>query len=83
MPAWVERYTLLDTGSKSYQGMIMQVHRFNNPVAHSALRILIEGGRRRHKSSLPLKVRVCGFVQPVLRVVTRAIFCCFSATACV
>ena len=44
MPAWVERYTLLDTGSKSYESMIMQVHEFSNPVATSATNLLVHGG---------------------------------------
>lgn len=36
MPAWLERYLLLDNGSKSYQGVILQQHTFNNPVGHCA-----------------------------------------------
>jgi hypothetical protein len=34
MPAWFERYTQLDTGSKSFNAMIMQTIYHNNPIVN-------------------------------------------------
>lgn len=46
-PAWVEYYLLLDTGSKSYQGVIVLYHIHNNPVMRVAAWILAEDARDR------------------------------------
>lgn len=35
MPAWVERYLLLDTGSKAYHATILQYATFNNPLGRT------------------------------------------------
>ena len=47
-PAWVEYYLLLDTGSKSYQGVIVLYHISNNPVMRVAAWILAEDARDRN-----------------------------------
>merc|ERR1712087_605808 len=31
-PAWMEVYLLLDSGSRSYQGLILLSHQHNNPI---------------------------------------------------
>lgn len=41
VPAWLERYLLLDTGSKAYQATILQWHMHNHPVFRTAAWILL------------------------------------------
>lgn len=50
-PAWIEYYLLLDTGSKSYQGMICMYHVHNNPVMRVACWILLEDSRDRRDAT--------------------------------
>jgi Ca2+-binding EF-hand superfamily protein len=52
IPAWVERYLLLDTGSKSYHSMILLYHTFNHPLHISACWMILEDSRRRKALSL-------------------------------
>ena len=47
LPAWVERYTLLDQGSKSFQAAIKAYHRFNNPIFRVACWLLVEDSEQR------------------------------------
>jgi hypothetical protein len=52
-PAWVEYYFLLDTGSKSFQGLILLYHWHNHPVMRVAAWIMQEDAyERRHGSTL-------------------------------
>lgn len=46
-PAWIEYYLLLDSGSKSYQGVIVLYHVHNNPVMRVACWVLQEDSRDR------------------------------------
>ena len=52
-PAWVEAYLLLDSGSKSYQGVVLLYHIHNNPCVHVFIWLLQEGGEARQKGILP------------------------------
>ena len=49
LPAWIERYTLLDTGSKSFQAVLKVNHRFNNPIFRVACWVLMEDSARRRE----------------------------------
>ena len=55
IPAWVERYLLLDTGSKTYHSMVLLYHTFNHPLHISACWIMLEDSRRRKKISDELR----------------------------
>jgi len=46
-PQWVEYYLLLDTGSKSFQGMVKLYHWHNHPVLRVAAWIMQEDAARR------------------------------------
>ena len=46
-PAWVEMYLLLDSGSKSYQGVILLYHTMNNPVMRVAAWMIQEDAAAR------------------------------------
>ena len=46
-PAWLEVYLLLDSGSKSYQGVILLHHTMNNPVMRVAAWIMQEDAAAR------------------------------------
>jgi len=48
-PAWVEFYLLLDSGSKSYQGILVQQHHMNNPVVRVAAWIMEQDAWRRQR----------------------------------
>lgn len=63
-PAWFEYYLLLDTGSKSYQGVILTYHLHNNPVMRVACWILQEDSRDRRD---PVKRAELGMVTPKKR----------------
>ena len=60
MPNWMETYLLLDTGSKSYQGLIVLMHRTCHPVMRVAIYIMEEDSVRRRQ-------RVDGLVTPEKR----------------
>ena len=47
LPAWVERYALLDTGSKSFQATLKVNHLFNNPIFRVACWLLVEDSAHR------------------------------------
>ena len=47
LPAWIERYLLLDTGSKSFQAALKAYHHFNNPIFRVACWMLTEDSKRR------------------------------------
>ena len=47
LPAWIERYVLLDTGSKSFQAVLKANHDFNNPIFRVACWLLTEDSARR------------------------------------
>jgi len=49
-PPWVELYLQLDTGSKSYQGVIMLTHVTSNPVMNVAIWLMIADASRRRLS---------------------------------
>ena len=52
LPAWIERYFLLDTGSKSFQAAVKAYHHFNNPIFRVACWILAEDPKRRRQAVL-------------------------------
>ena len=68
LPAWVERYLLLDTGSKSFQAVIKANHHFNNPVFRVACWLLVEDSAYRRtmvgdsRSAFVSAVQLCGQV---------------------
>jgi len=47
LPAWIERYLLLDSGSRSFQAAVKAYHHFNNPIFRVACWILTEDSKRR------------------------------------
>ena len=49
LPAWIERYFLLDSGSKSFQAAVKAYHHFNNPIFRVACWILTEDPKRRRQ----------------------------------
>ena len=49
LPAWVERYTLLDSGSRSFHAAVKAYHHFNNPVFRVACWLLAEDSQRRRQ----------------------------------
>ena len=51
LPAWIERYLLLDTGSRSFQGAVKAYHHFNNPIFRVACWMLTEDSKRRRKAA--------------------------------
>ena len=52
LPAWIERYLLLDSGSRSFQAAVKAYHHFNNPIFRVACWILTEDSKRRRKAAL-------------------------------
>ena len=55
LPAWIERYLLLDTGSKSFQATVKACHQFNNPIFRVACWVLVEDSQRRRKATGKLR----------------------------
>lgn len=47
LPAWIERYTLLDSGSKSFQAVVKAYHKFHNPIFRVACWLLVEDSQQR------------------------------------
>ena len=69
LPAWIERYLLLDTGSKSFQSLVKVYHHFNNPIFRVACWILTEDSKlRRHatgnlRNGLATVRQLCGKIK--------------------
>lgn len=63
-PAWVEYYLLLDSGSKSYQALIVMYNIHNNPVMRVAAWIIEEEAANRRD---PAKRQAHGLVPPKRR----------------
>ena len=58
-PAWLEMYLLLDTGSKSYQGVILLYHSYNNPVFRVACWLLQEDAANRADPETAARLGLC------------------------
>jgi hypothetical protein len=65
-PSWLEYYFLLDTGSKSFQGMIKLYHWHNHPVMRVTAWILTEDAEKRRNAR-----DKNGMVSPKLRMISN------------
>jgi hypothetical protein len=74
MPAWLEEYLLLDTGSKSFQGLILLTHCNNHPVMRTAVWMMEEDAvRRREYVTVEQGVskETHGYVSPRKRIISN------------
>ena len=51
-PAWVEVYLQLDSGAKSYRGLVLLYHHHNNPVMRVAAWLLQESAKARRDEAM-------------------------------
>jgi Retinol binding protein receptor len=51
MPAWLGRYLLLDTATRSYRGVLVQHHAFNHPIAVVFLHVLSDAVASRRQEA--------------------------------
>lgn len=58
LPAWFERYTELDTGSKAYRAMILQSIYQNNPVMNVVAWELLKVPKQNAAASAPRRLRI-------------------------